>query len=81
MEKINNPIKFTRPQAGGSQSATYGYEATILIDICDSILEANKTGEKIEKGIVDNAQLIIRAVAKVGIIALVDEVTGYQYYR
>src|SRR5690606_3388984 len=29
----------------------------------------------------DHAEIVIRAVAKVGIIALVDEVTGYQYQR
>ncbi|MBX3163978.1 MAG: hypothetical protein KF900_05815 [Bacteroidetes bacterium] len=81
LEQLNNPIKFQRPQAGGSQSSTYGYEVTILIDICDSILEANKTGDKIDIEIVNNAQSIIRSVAKVGIIALVDEVTGYQYDR
>lgn len=80
LDQLNNPIKFQRPQAGGSQSATYGYEVTILIDICDSILEANKTGQ-IDPKIADNAQLIMRSVAKVGIIALVDEVTGYQYER
>ncbi len=81
LEQLNRPIKFTRPQAGGSQSSTYGYEVTILIDICDAILEANKTGDNIDKPIIDSAALIIRAVAKVGIIALVDEVTGYQYER
>lgn len=81
LDKLNNAIKFKRPDSGGSQSATYGYEVTILIDICDSILEANKTGEKVEQDIVNNAQSIIRSVAKVGIIALVDEVTGYQYAR
>lgn len=81
LEQLNNPIKFQRPQAGGSQSATYGYEVTILVDLCDSILEANKTGEIIDTEIVNNAQSIIRSVAKVGIIALVDEITGYQYVR
>lgn len=80
LDQLNNPIKFERPNAGGSQSYTYGYEVTILIDICDAILESNKTG-KIDQNIVSNAQTIIRSVAKVGIIALVDEATGYQYER
>ncbi len=81
LEQLNNPITFQRPTAGGSQSDTYGYEVTILIDICDSILEAKKTGSEIPEYISENAQMIIRSVAKVGIIALVDEVTGYQYNR
>lgn len=42
IERINNPIKFKRPGAGGSQSVTYGYEVTILIDICSGIIEANR---------------------------------------
>lgn len=36
IERINNPIKFVRNNAGGSQSATNGYEATLLIDICST---------------------------------------------
>ncbi len=81
LDKFNNPIKFNRPSAGGSQSATYGYEATILIDFCDAIIEANKSRENIPENIIANAEIIIRSVAKVGIIALVDEATGYQHER
>ena len=64
-------------RAGGSQSVTYGYEVTILIDICSGIIEANRDGEFDDEIIVRNADIIIRSVAKTGIIALVDEVTGY----
>lgn len=81
IEQINNPIKFKRPTAGGSQSDTYGYEVTLLIDICDTILEANKTGSLNNELLALNAEIIMRSVAKVGIIALVDEATGYQYDR
>lgn len=81
LESLNNPIKFKRPDAGGAQSMTYGHEVTVLIDICDSIFQVNKTGGDIDKNIVDSAEIILRSVAKVGIIALVDEVTGYQYDR
>lgn len=76
-ERINNPIQFNRNNAGGSQSATYGYEATLLIDICSTIIDANRAGEFEDKTIVSQADIIIRAVAKVGIIALIDEATGY----
>lgn len=80
-DKINNPIVFKRIGAGGSQSKTYGYDVTLLIDICSVILDANRSGEFDNEIIVRNADSIIRAVAKVGIIALVDEATGYQYER
>lgn len=77
LEKISNPIKFLRHDAGGSQSTTNGYEVTVLIDICSAIIDANRAGEFNDPLIVRNADIIIRSVAKVGIIALVDEVTGY----
>lgn len=77
LEKLSNPIKFYRPTAGGSQSTTYGYEVTLLIDLCDAIIRSYETGSLNDESIIKNANIIIRAVAKVGIIALVDEVTGY----
>ena len=77
LDKLSSPIKFYRPSAGGSQSETYGYEVTLLIDICDAIISSSETGKFNDKSIIKNANIIIRAVAKVGIIALVDEATGY----
>lgn len=77
-ERLSNPIKFKRVDAGGSQSDTNGYEVTLLVDICSIIIDANRAGDFDDTKIVRNADIIIRSVAKVGIIALVDEVTGYQ---
>lgn len=62
----------------------HGYEATILADICDAILEARKDGVKLterQQIVADQAEMIIRSLAKVGIIALIDEATGYQEVR
>ncbi|MFI5139558.1 MAG: P63C domain-containing protein [Sphingobacteriales bacterium] len=81
LEKLDNPIKFHRPGPSSAQPITYGYEATLLIDICNAILEANVPSGKINPIQVKSAEIIIRSVAKVGIIALVDEVTGYQKKR
>lgn len=76
--QLCNPIAFNRNDAGGSQSITYGYEATLLIDLCNAIIDANESRRfSIDEKYVANANTIIRSVAKVGIIALVDEVTGY----
>lgn len=77
-ERLSNPIKFKRVDAGGSQSDTNGYEVTLLVDICSIIIDANRAGDFDDTKIVRNADIIIRSVAKVGIIALIDEVTGYQ---
>lgn len=76
-DKFKNPIKFTRNNAGGSQSETYGYEATSLIDLCDAVIKAGEMGHEMPPAYMVNANIIIRAVAKTGIIALVDEATGY----
>ena len=60
-----------------------GYEATVLADICDGFLEARKTIHLSprQKIIADQCEMLIRSFAKVGIIALIDEATGYQYER
>jgi hypothetical protein len=59
-----------------------GYEATALVDFCNLMLEARKE-DKIkterQKIIAEQCEILIRSFAKVGIIALVDEATGYQY--
>ncbi len=77
ISRIENPIKFT--QGGGRDNVldAYGYEVTLLIDICSAIIDANRAGNYTDEIVVANADIIIRSVAKVGIIALVDEVTGY----
>lgn len=81
LDRLNNPIKFKRPVGLGSQPSSYGYDATLLIDICDAILRTNTNENPLEYKLVKSAEVILRSVAKVGIIALIDEITGYQYDR
>lgn len=66
----------------GSQKIN-GYEATVLADLCDAFLEARKhINLSPRQAIIANqCEVLIRAFAKVGITALVDEATGYQYER
>src|ERR1700743_1025010 len=80
---VLNPIPFIRPDAGGSQPATNGYEATLFIDICNAIIDLDRAGvlNDNQREYAYYADIIIRSVAKVGIIALIDEATGYQYDR
>lgn len=77
--RVSNAIEFKAPNG----KSAFAYEATILVDICDAILEANKRGKLHPRQfhIADRAESLIRAFAKVGIIALVDEATGYQEIR
>src|SRR5712692_2270672 len=76
---IGNPIQFT-----SNNLPTTGFEATILLQICDAILTARdadvlKTEQ--EQRYAKAADTLMRAFATVGIIALVDEATGYQAER
>lgn len=77
---IERPIKF-RPHHGGSTA--FGYPATMLADICDAVLAARKAGalQKQQEHIAIQAEILVRGFARVGIIALVDEATGYQKDR
>lgn len=61
----------------------YGYPATMLVDLCSAILEArkNKAVSDRQTDIVNRAESIICGLATVGIIALIDEATGYQAIR
>lgn len=80
---IQSPIKFT----GGSpkvNTPSDGFEATVLQELCETILQARdaqllRTEQEIRYG--HFADTLIRAFARVGIIALVDEATGYQGVR
>lgn len=61
-----------------------GYEATLLIEICDAYLRAREDAilsGKIQLALAKQAEIIVRSCAKIGIIALVDEVTGFQKFR
>lgn len=75
----DKPIKFRTPR-GVLASA---YEAIVLVDICEAILKAKDDGvlQKQQLHVAKAANIIIRSLAKVGINALIDEVTGYQEIR
>ena len=61
----------------------YGYPATVLADICDAILEAHKMKATTDRqsSIIERATILMRGFSLVGIVALVDEVTGFQSSR
>lgn len=77
---LENPIRFTHSGGGG---VAYGYPATLLADLCDAILAARKNNaiQKQQEHIAAQAEILVRGFARVGIIALVDEATGYQKDR
>lgn len=76
----NQTLQFSIP---GTQYTGKGYEATLLLDICDAYLRARaeKALAPNQQHIAKQAEIVTRACAKVGIIALIDEATGYQEFR
>ena len=74
------PYRLSGP---GHQMEAYGYEATLLIEVCEAFLRARDDGalSNAQLRVAHRADVILRACAKVGIIALIDEATGYQEVR
>jgi hypothetical protein len=60
-----------------------GYEGTLLIELCEAYLDARAQGvlHDSQQKLAQMAEIVVRACAKVGIIALIDEATGYQEVR
>ncbi|GHC79300.1 hypothetical protein GCM10010136_31740 [Limoniibacter endophyticus] len=79
MDRIRSPIIFLTPRG----QKAHGYEAEVLVELCEAILAARADGklQKQQLGFAKQAELIMRGLARVGIVALVDEATGFQEVR
>lgn len=75
----SRPIAF-RPPGGGRAS---GYNAELLPAVCEIYLNARDAGKlpHNQEHVARQADILVRGLARVGIIALVDEATGYQDVR
>jgi hypothetical protein len=60
-----------------------GYEAELLPKICYVFIDAEDAGALTlnQKAIAKQCRILVRGFATVGVIALIDEATGYQYER
>jgi hypothetical protein len=88
---VRNPLFSNQLTAGatidfkipGNPTLANGYEATLLVEICELYLEARR--QKLLKPnqlkLAIQSEIILRSCAKIGIIALIDEATGYQQVR
>lgn len=78
-EKDLLPIDYTTD----GKNKLQGYNATILPKVCEVWLKAREEGtlqsSQLPKAM--KAEILMRSLAKIGITALVDEATGYQYDR
>lgn len=80
---FTNTTKFIRKGAGGSQPDTIAFEATFLMDICHFIQDLKIVGilPNDYDFLYKNATIIERSFSKLGIIAYIEEATGYIYYK
>jgi hypothetical protein len=60
-----------------------GYDASVLVAVCDVWLKAREAGvlQKQQLAKAQQAEVLARALMQTGIVALVDEATGYQTIR
>lgn len=73
------PIAFITTTGGKA----LGFKAELLPKVCDLFLEARNSGllTQQQMSIAESSEMLVRALAKVGIVALVDEATGFQSER
>lgn len=78
--EMYEPVRYTQ---AGSTRRLAGYKANILPMVCEVYLDARNEGvlQKSQMETARAAETLIRGLARVGIIALVDEATGYQEVR
>ncbi len=70
--------------ASGVAKIAFGLSVEKFMDLCSAYSSAEDSGQlktQRQKEIAKTANRLLRACSKVGIIALVDEATGYQYER
>jgi len=79
MAKLSSPVSYQSKSGGRG----IGYEAEILHKMVATILDARAAGvlRKNQLHIAKAAELLLRAFAEVGLVALIDEATGYQADR
>lgn len=73
------PVAFITPTGGKA----LGFKAELLPKVCDLFLEA-RTRDLLttqQLPLAEQSEMLVRALAKVGIVALVDEATGFQTER
>lgn len=78
-EILLNPIRYKAKNGREIE----GYKADIIPLLCDVYLSArmNNTLTKQQENLAIVSEIIVRSLSKIGIVALVDEATGYQIDR
>lgn len=79
LSRIGAPIVF-KPL---TQQMAHGYEASVLVEICEAIIRAEQSGalHPSQADLAAQAKILLKAFSKVGVTALIDEATGFQQIR
>lgn len=79
LDLIENPIyfKYMRSDPG------HAYEADVLVEVCKAIQRAHAAGKltSAQESMYQQATALLNAFGKIGVVALIDEATGYQRER
>jgi hypothetical protein len=77
---LQDTVRYQGPRGG---AAAIGFKAELIPKVCDVWLQAREAGalRPSQMRTAKKAEIIMRGLAQVGIIALVDEATGYQADR
>jgi hypothetical protein len=79
---IENPQHFKRhPDDSGPKDVIVdGYEGTVLIDVCEVLIDAGRADvlHSSQAFLAYNAEIIVRSAAKLGIVGLIDEAVGFK---
>lgn len=78
LARIANPVRFRI----GNNTA-HGFESDVLIDLAEAVIAADNAGvlQKQQSGIAHRCRVITSSLTRIGLIALIDEATGYQKRR
>lgn len=73
---VLKPVRFMV----NSQAIGEGFRAELLHFVCDTYLQARSEGKlkASQLEVAKKCEILLRALSKVGIVALVDEATGYK---
>jgi hypothetical protein len=80
LREVLDPVEFINKHGQRSM----GYRAELLPMVCDVYLDARKAGGVLtesQERVAAQAEVLVRGFARIGIVALVDEATGYQRDR
>lgn len=77
-EKVRNPIRFKI-----DHNTAFGFASDTLIDIAEAVTQADNLGrlQKQQAVIAHHCRVITASLTRIGLIALIDEATGYQVKR